>query len=418
VKRRSVLFALLLACAPAAYPIDPIDPVIAAAGDIACDPVDTFYNFGQGTATACRMKATSDLLVGRSWDAVLLLGDNQYLTGTLAAYRASFGPTWGRLGSLLRPAAGNHEYLTPGAAGYYDYFGAAAGDRTQGWYSYDLGTWHVVALNSNCGDIGGCGPGSAQLRWLEADLAAHPRACTLAYWHHPRFSSGQHGDDATYDAFWRTLYAAGADLVLAGHDHDYERFAPQDPDGRADPAYGIREIVAGTGGRETRPFATIRSNSQLRNDQDLGVLKLRLRADGYDWEFLDAPGGTFTDSGSAGCHNAPGAASLALHRGRFRAEATWRDGAGHTGTGKAVAPAADRSGLLWFFAPDNWELLVKVIDGCALNGRYWVFAAGSTDVEYTLTVTDTATGRTARYENTLGRPAPAITDTDAFATCP
>ncbi len=415
MKRRSVLFALLLTLAPAARAAD---PVIAAAGDIACDPTDENYHGGQGTATACRMKATSDLLVGKSWDAVLLLGDNQYWDGTLAAYQTSFGPTWGRLKPLIRPAPGNHEYQTPGAAGYYDYFGPAAGDRSKGWYSYDLGTWHVVALNSNCSSIGGCGPGSPQLLWLAADLAAHPRACTLAYWHHPRFSSGAHGDDTTYDAFWRTLYAAGVDLVLAGHDHDYERFAPQDPDGKPNPAHGIREIVAGTGGREVRPFSTLRANSEARNAKDLGALKLRLRSDGYDWEFLPAAGGTFKDSGSAGCHSAPDVKSVPLRKGRFQAEAIWRDGAGNTGIGKAAAPAADGSGLLWFFAPDNWELLVKVLDGCALNDRYWIYAAASTDVEYTLTVTDTATGRTARYENPLGRRAPAVTDTQAFATCP
>jgi acid phosphatase type 7 len=415
VKRRSALFALLLALAPAARAAD---PVVAAAGDIACDPTDENYNGGQGTATACRMKATCDLLVGKSWDAVLLLGDNQYWDGTLAAYRASFGPTWGRLKPLIRPAPGNHEYQTPGAAGYYDYFGPAAGDRSKGWYSYDLGTWHVVVLNSNCNPIGGCGAGSPQLLWLAADLAAHPRACTLAYWHHPRFSSGAHGNDTTFDAFWRTLYAAGVDLVLAGHDHDYERFAPQDPDGKLDPAHGIREIVAGTGGREVRPFTAIRPNSEARNAKDLGVLKLRLRSDGYDWEFLPAAGGTFKDSGSAGCHSAPDAKSVPLRQGRFQAEAIWRDGAGNTGSGKAASPAADGSGLLWFFTPENWELLVKVIDGCALNDRYWVYAAASTDVEYTLTVTDTATGRTASYENPLGRRAPAVTDTQAFATCP
>jgi len=416
VKLHNTLFLLvLLAFAPGARAAD---PVVAAAGDIACDPADTFYNGGLGTATACRMKATSDLALAGGYDAVLLLGDNQYLDGSLAKYQLVFGPTWGRLGSLLRPAPGNHEYETPGAAGYFDYFGAAAGKRTEGWYSYELGTWHVVVLNSNCAAIGGCGPGSSQLRWLAADLAAHPRACTLAYWHHPRFSSGQHNDDATYDAFWRTLYAAGADLVLVGHDHDYERFAPQDPDGRPDPAYGIREIVAGTGGREVRPFATLRANSEARNAQDLGLLQLRLRTDGYDWQFLPAPGGTFTDAGSAGCHNAPDAATLVLRQGRFQAEATWRDAAGNTGAGRLAAPASDGSGLFWFFSPDNWELLVKVIDGCALNGRYWVFAAGTTDVEYTLTVTDTLTGRTARYENPLGRASPAVTDTEAFPTCP
>ncbi|HSS52037.1 MAG TPA: metallophosphoesterase [Thermoanaerobaculia bacterium] len=416
MKLYSALFLLLL---PALSPrARAADPVIAAAGDIACDPLDTFYNGGLGTDTACRMRATSDLALAGGYDAVLLLGDNQYLDGALSKYVTVFGPTWGRLGSLLRPAPGNHEYETPGATGYFDYFGAAAGKRTEGWYSYELGTWHVVVLNSNCADVGGCGPGSPQLRWLAADLAAHPRACTLAYWHHPRFSSGLHNNDPLSDAFWRTLYAAGADLVLVGHDHDYERFAPQDPDGQADPAHGIREFVAGTGGREVRPFTTLRANSEVRNAQDLGILKLRLRSDGYDWQFLPVPGGTFTDAGSAGCHNAPDAASLFLHQGRFQAQATWRDAAGHTGTARLAAPATDGSGLFWFFSADNWELMVKVIDGCALNDRYWVYAAGTTDVEYTLTVTDTLTGRTARYENPLGRASPAVTDTEAFPTCP
>jgi hypothetical protein len=416
VKLYSALFLLLLlALAPGAHAAD---PVIAAAGDIACDPMDTFYNGGLGTISACRQEATSDLALAGGFDAVLLLGDNQYLDGALYKYRIVFAPTWGRLGSLLRPAPGNHEYETPGAAGYFDYFGAAAGNRTEGWYSYELGTWHVVVLNSNCAAIGGCGPGSPQIRWLEADLAGHPRACTLAYWHHPRFSSGLHNNDPLSDTFWRTLYAAGADLVLVGHDHDYERFAPQNPDGQADPAHGIREIVAGTGGREVRPFTPLRANSAARNAQDLGILKLRLRTDGYDWQFLPVRGGTYTDAGSGGCHNAPDATALFLHQGRFQAQATWRDAAGHTGTAHLAAPATDGSGLFWFFSADNWELMVKVIDGCALNNRYWVFAAGTTDVEYHLTVTDTLNGRTVHYDNPLGRTSPAVTDTDAFSTCP
>jgi hypothetical protein len=414
VKLWKALAVLLLASSPAARAAD---PVIATAGDIACDTTDPLYNGGKGTPAACRQRATSDLLLGGGFDAVLLLGDNQYWDGTLAQYQAVFAPTWGRLGSLLRPAPGNHEYQTPGASGYFDYFGAAAGDRSRGYYSFDLGTWHVVALNSNCAAVGGCGPGSPQLRWLLDDLAAHPRACTLAYWHHPRFSSGQHGDAPAYDAFWQALYTAGVDIVLNGHDHDYERFAPQDPSGRADLEHGIREFVVGTGGKETRLFATIRPNSEVRNFQDLGVLKLRLRTDGYGWEFLPAPGGTFTDQGSGGCHNPPDAASLFLGQGRFKVEAVWRDFSGNTGAARAAAPASDGSGLFWFFGPDNWELLVKVLDGCSLNGQWWVFSAATTNVGYVLTVTDTRTGRSARYENPLGRSSPAITDTKAFS-CP
>ena len=393
--------------------------MIAAAGDIACDPTDVEFHGGEGRGMKCRQRATSDLLVGGAWDAVLLLGDNQYWGGALEAYNAVFHPTWGRLGSLLRPSAGNHEYQTAGAAGYYDYFGAAAGERGKGWYSFDVGDWHVVVLNSNCTVIpGGCGAGSPQVQWLAADLAAHPAACTLAYWHHPRFSSGAHGNDADYDAFWRTLYDAGVDVVLNGHDHDYERFAPQTPTGAADAAYGIRQLVVGTGGRETRPFATVRANSEVRDASTLGVLKMRLKSDGYDWEFLPIPGGTFTDSGSGTCHHAPSATQLHLLGGRFRAEVTWRDFAGRTGVGSVVSFAADRSGLFWFFAPDNWELLIKVIDGCSLNDRYWVFSAATTNVEYTLIVTDTMTGQVKRYDNPLGRSAAAVTDTNAFASCP
>ncbi|HEX9941974.1 MAG TPA: metallophosphoesterase [Thermoanaerobaculia bacterium] len=414
MKLCNALAALLLAWAPAAYAAD---PVVAAAGDISCDPADPNFNGGNGIAGACRQRATSDLLLGGGFDAVLLLGDNQYGDGALAKYQAVFAPTWGRLGPLLRPAPGNHEYQTPGASGYFDYFGPAAGERSRGWYSFDLGAWHVVSLNSNCAAIGGCGPGSPQLRWLADDLAAHPRACTLAYWHHPRFSSGLHGDDPAYDAFWRALYDAGADLVLVGHDHDYERFAPQDPSGRADPEHGIRQFVVGTGGQGMRSFVAVRPNSEARNSQDPGVLKLRLRAGGYDWEFLPIAGGAFTDRGSGGCHNPPDTASVFLAKGRFRVEASWRDFAGNTGPARAAAPASDGSGLLWFFAPAYWEMLVKVLDGCALDGHWRVYAAAATDVGWVLTVTDTWTDRQARYENPPGRTSPAVVDAKAF-DCP
>ena len=160
---------------------------------------------------------------------------------------------------------GNHEYVTAGAAGYFDYFGARAGPGGTGWYAYDLGSWRIYALNSNCAEVG-CGAGSAQEQWLRADLATSPHACVLAYWHHPRFSSGdEHGNDPSVGALWDALYAAGAEIVINGHDHDYERFAPQTPSGAADPATGIREFVVGTGGASLRSFSTIRANSQVRN---------------------------------------------------------------------------------------------------------------------------------------------------------
>ncbi|HET6622980.1 MAG TPA: Calx-beta domain-containing protein, partial [Gaiellaceae bacterium] len=200
---------------------------VAAAGDVACDPESDAFEGGRGDGLECRQRATSDLLVRKRYAAVLALGDLQYEDATRAKFGASYDPSWGRLRSITRPVPGNHEYRTDGADGYFGYFGAAAGDPAKGYYSYDLGGWHLVALNSSCSEVGGCGAGSRQERWLRADLAASSAPCTLAYWHHPRFSSGSHGSDPSYEAFWRALYEAGADVVLVGHDHDYERFAPQ-----------------------------------------------------------------------------------------------------------------------------------------------------------------------------------------------
>ena len=278
------------------------DPVIAAAGDIACDPDIAAFNGARGTRGACRQRYTSDLLIDGSYTAVLPLGDIQYEIGTLRDFRRSYDLSWGRLRDISRPVPGNHEYGTPQAAGYYAYFGARAGAPARGYYSYDLGAWHLIALNSNCGAIGGCGRGSPQERWLRADLAAHKTSCTLAYWHHPRFSSGLHGNSDVYTAFWKTLYDAGADVVLVSHDHDYERFAPQDALGRADPARGIREFVVGTGGRSRYPFRTPRPNSEVRNSVAFGILALTLRANSYDWRFVPEAGQSFTDTGSAACH--------------------------------------------------------------------------------------------------------------------
>jgi hypothetical protein len=283
-----------------ATPVTSGDPVIAAAGDIACDPSDGSFNGGNGTANSCRQKAVSDLFVNRNFSAVLTLGDTQYEDGSLTKYQQSFDPSWGRAKSIIRPAVGNHEYSTAGASGYYDYFGAAAGDRTKGYYSYDIGAWHIIALNSNCSQVGGCGTGSPQEQWLKSDLAAHPTMCTLAYWHHPRFSGGEHGSSTSYDAFWRALYAAGADIVLSGHDHDYERFAPQNPSGAADPN-GIQQFVVGTGGKNHYTFTTTLPNSLVRNSDTYGILKLTLHAASYDWQFVPEAGKTFTDSGTRNC---------------------------------------------------------------------------------------------------------------------
>jgi hypothetical protein len=276
-------------------------PTIAAAGDIACDPADASYNGGQGSGLNCRQLATSNLLVGGGYDAVLGLGDLQYEDGAYSKFTVSYDASWGRVKAITKPVPGNHEYGTAGAAGYYQYFGAVAGDPSKGYYSFDLGDWHLIALNSSCSAVGGCGAGSAEEQWLRGDLAAHSNACTLAYWHHPRFSSGEHGSDTTYTAFWQALHDGNADVVLVGHDHDYERFAPQNPSGGLDLTRGLREFVVGTGGKSLRTFPTVRPNSEMRDMTSMGVLELTLGASGYTWRFVPAVG-SFADSGSTSCH--------------------------------------------------------------------------------------------------------------------
>jgi hypothetical protein len=282
---------LLLALGPATASAD---PVIAAAGDISCSST--------ASKNSCHQQATSDLLVGRGLTAVLGLGD----------FQRYYDPTWGRVKAITRPAIGNHEYGTKNASGYFSYFGAAAGPPN-GYYSYDIGAWHLVALNSNCGEVS-CAAGSPQESWLKNDLKTHAATCTLAYWHHPRFSSGGHGSDEATAPFFADLYNAGADLVLVGHDHDYERFAPQAPEGKADAAYGVREFVVGTGGRSHSSFHQINPNSEARNDDTFGVLELTLHASSYAWRFIPEAGKTFTDSGLASCHCAPGGPLLTLSK--------------------------------------------------------------------------------------------------------
>lgn len=282
---------------------------VVAAGDIACDPDSRHLHGGKGESGWCQMQATADAIAQIAPKAVLALGDLQYESGKASAFERSYDKTWGRFKSITYPAAGNHEYHQRDAKPYFDYFGDRAGKRGEGWYSFDLGHWHLIALNSNCRHVGGCETGSAQEKWLAGDLEANKGKCTLAYWHAPRFSSGLHGASAETDAFWKDLYAAGADLVLDGHDHDYEVFAPMSPSGKLDPKRGIREFIVGTGGKNRRGFlrgayAHTNENSEVRTESTFGVLRLDLYDTGYAWRFVPVAGGTFADSGEGTCHSA------------------------------------------------------------------------------------------------------------------
>jgi hypothetical protein len=289
-KPLAILLLAAAASAAAEQPAPAPDPVLVGAGDIA--------DCGQLSGAA-----KTALLLDRVEGTVFTLGDNAYLSGTPQQFADCYAPTWGRHKSRTKPAVGNHEYQTAGAKGYYDYFGDAAGKPGQGWYSYDLGVWHVVVLNSNCAQVGGCSHGSKQEKWLREDLTEHPAPCVAAMWHHPRFSSGaEHGDDLEVRDLWKALTDAGADIAVAGHEHVYERFAPQTADGKADPEHGLRQITVGTGGRELYAWGRIKPNSEVRDNKTFGVLELTLHPDGYDWKFLPVDGETFTDSGSEKCH--------------------------------------------------------------------------------------------------------------------
>jgi calcineurin-like phosphoesterase family protein len=268
----------------------PSDPVLVGAGDIAsCDDLSG----AQATAA----------LLEHIPGTIFADGDLAYPAGTDQQFRDCYDPTWGRFRDRTRPASGNHEYNSAGASGYTHYWGAVAGDPKKGYYSYDLGTWHIIVLNSECEAVGGCDAESPQGQWLRRDLTEHPVPCTLAYFHKPLFSSGKaHGYDPQMKPLWQMLYAGGADIAIGGHDHHYERFAPQDPDGKPDPAHGIREFVAGTGGKGShRSLGPPVANSEMRNADTYGVLKLTLHPRSYDWEFVPQAGKTFTDSGSDVC---------------------------------------------------------------------------------------------------------------------
>ena len=304
----TVATAYLIGSATAGRPIttlvlDEAEETARGQSLAAQEPSASAVLVGAGDIADCGSRgdeATAALLDGIA-GTVFTAGDNVYDAGTRAEFEECYAPTCGRHKRRTRPAPGNHDYATPNAAPYFAYFGAAAGEPGKGYYSYELGAWHVVVLNSNCDEVG-CQAGSPQERWLRADLAAHPARCTLAYWHHPRFSSGDHGSQPQMRAVWQALWEAGADVVLAGHDHNYERFAPQTPWGAADPESGIREFVVGTGGSRHEGIEELAANSEVRNDDTFGVLKLTLHPKSYEWEFIPVAGGTFTDSGSDTCH--------------------------------------------------------------------------------------------------------------------
>jgi hypothetical protein len=259
-----------------------------------------------GAGDIARCSSTGDEATARLLDdipgTVATLGDNAYDGGDATQFENCYEPSWGRHKVRTMPSVGNHDYETPGASGYFGYFGEAAGDPEKGYYSYNLGEWHIVVLNSECEFVGGCRPGDPQIRWLEQDLAANPTSCTLAYWHRPLYSSSRYGYAPRMKPAWEALFASKAEVVLNGHDHLYERFAPMEPDGNANYERGIREFVAGTGGASHHPLGDIQPNSEVRNADTYGVLKLTLHQSSYEWEFVPVAGETFTDSGTQSCH--------------------------------------------------------------------------------------------------------------------
>ncbi len=261
---------------------------------------DPYLLAGGDTRSGCTTGAFQTVAILDTFPTnipILHVGD-MVDTGTLSEFTSCYDQTWGRHKAQHKPVPGNHEYGTAGASGYFTYFGALAGPAGLGYYSFDYGTWHVVALNSEIDHSAT----STQVQWLKSDLTANKSACTLAFWHKPRFSSGMHGSYAEYDPFWQALYSANAEIVLNGDDHDYERFAPQNPSGQLDTARGIREYVIAMGGVPERAWGTLVANSEVRNNDTWGVMKFTLHPDSYDWKFLPVAGKTFTDSGTTACH--------------------------------------------------------------------------------------------------------------------
>ena len=367
------------------------DAVLYTAGDVACAPDNPSFNGGLGTPTACRQQATADLMPDGTFDAVLALGDLQYNSGSLADFQASYDLSWGRLKPLTFPVIGNHEGVTATTgAGYCAYFGAAAHCNASGrqggaaFYSFDLGDWHVVVLNSNCVAAGGCDVGSPQYQWLQRDLARHRTACSIAAWHHPRWSSGHDGSNAFMQPLWQLFAASGGDLVLAGHSHDYERFNPIDGSGALNASDGMTSFVVGTGGEDFTGLSSARApGSVVRENSSFGVLRLALHPTSYDWRFVPAAGSTFTDSGSRFCRG-------------FSAQGDI--GAPSVPAGvTATANGSSRANVSWNASTDNvgvagYELLRATGSGPAVQ------IAETTGSGLRYTDPDVAVGQTYRYQ--------------------
>jgi acid phosphatase type 7 len=267
------------------------ESTLIAAGDIASCPES-------GDEQTAKLIQT---MLEKTPATVAALGDLVYPTGKLETYKACYGPTWGQFLQVTKPAIGNHDYAGGTSQGYAAYFGKAAGPSPEHYYSYNLGEWHVIVLNSNCWAVGGCEQGSKQYKWLQANLEKNQTKCTLAYWHHPRFSSALHGNNEFMQDVWALLANSGVELVLSGHDHSYERFAPLNAAGQPSKT-GTRAFVVGTGGKDTYPLLITKPGSQVRKTGVFGVLELKLTASRYDWQFVPVSGKTFSDSGSTNCH--------------------------------------------------------------------------------------------------------------------
>ena len=273
---------------------------IAAVGDIACSPMDSHFADGKGEDGRCYQADVARLVRSLRVDGLLLMGDIQYDSGTAEEFAGSFDTSWGQFRRLAYPTPGNHEFNGGAALGYFSYFGERAGPAERGYYGANIGAWRVLSLNSNCSISHACAREGAQVRWLRSELQRHTRQCTLVMWHHPRFSSGFHGDTPDVDALWRAAANGGADLALAGHDHHYERFASMDAHGSLEPSGGLQSFVVGTGGKESYPTLFPQAGSKRRISRRFGVLDLQLATSGWTSSFVELDGAR-TDPAAGKC---------------------------------------------------------------------------------------------------------------------